>query len=127
MREKIDSLVDRLVELPVMISDLQFKALSINNEIKKISERITTRESEIKSEINSATDDNGKKLYSNEESRKIAFLSDCQEDSTLLSLYDERTSQNNQLEEVRILIELYSNEQRNTRSIMSILNIVPDL
>ena len=124
MKEKISQLVDQLMTLPKEISDLQIKALAINDSIQLISDEIVKRESEIKSEINAAIDENGKKLYSNEEARKIAFLSDSKEDSTLSKLYIEKSELSHKLDILRITIEQSSNEQRNIRSILSVIKEV---
>jgi hypothetical protein len=124
MKEKLNVLVDRLTVLPAEITDFQVRALALNDAIQLISEKIVQRESEIKSEINSAIDENGKKLYSNDEARKIAFLNDSKEDSTLSALYAERSEQSHKLDIVRISIEQHSNEQRNIRSILSVINLV---
>ena len=126
MKEKINELAEKLMALPEEISDLQIRAISQNEVIQHISEKILARESEIKAEINASTDENGKKLYSNEESRKLAFLSDTKDDSTLIDLYQEKKLASNNLEVTRISIEKHSNEQRNIRSILSVINLVTE-
>lgn len=126
MKEKLNGLIDRLTILPAEISDLQIKALSLNDGIQLISEEIVQRESEIKTEINSALDENGKKLYSNDEARKIAFLTDSKEDSILSKLYSEKSEHSHKLDLIRISIEQHSNEQRNIRSILSVINLLED-
>lgn len=124
MKEKLTSLIDRLTVLPAEITDFQVRALALNDAIQLISEKIVQRESEIKTEINSALDENGKKLYSNDEARKIAFLTDSKEDSTLIELYAEKSEQSHKLDLIRISIEQHSNEQRNIRSILSVVNLL---
>jgi hypothetical protein len=126
MKEKLETLIERLLVLPSEISDLQIKALDFNDSIQAVSEKITRRESEIKIEINSATDENGKKLYSNEETRKIAFISDSKEDQMLALLYSEKSEISHQLDLIRISIEQSSNEQRNIRAIMLVVNLVSE-
>ena len=126
MKEKLTDLIDRLDTLPAEIADLQIKALSLHDEIQLISEKIVQRESEIKSEINSALDENGKKVYSNDEARKIAFLTDSKDDSTLSALYAEKSEHSHRLDLVRISIEQHSNEQRNIRSILSVIALVSE-
>lgn len=124
MKEKLNGLIDRLTVLPAEISDLQINALALNDAIQLISDEIVRRESEIKTEINAAIDENGKKLYSNDEARKIAFLTDSKEDSILSSLYVEKSEQSHKLDLIRISIEQHSNEQRNIRSILSVIKEV---
>ena len=126
MKEKLTSLIDRLMILPAEITDFQVRALSLNDAIQLISEKIVQRESEIKTEINSALDENGKKLYSNDEARKIAFLTDSKEDSTLSALYAEKSEQSHKLDLIRISIEQHSNEQRNIRAILAVINLAAE-
>lgn len=121
MKEKINQLVDRLTALPEEISDLQVRALATNDSIQEIAEEILTLETEIKTEISTATDENGKKLYSNDDARKAAFLVDSRENSKLRSLYASKKEESNKLEAVRIAIDRATNEQRNIRSILSII------
>lgn len=126
MKEKLNGLIDRLMILPTEIADFQVKALSLNDAIQLISDEIVQRESEIKTEINSAIDENGKKLYSNDEARKIAFITDSKEDSVLSALYAEKSEQSHKLDLIRISIEQHSNEQRNIRSILAVVNLVSE-
>jgi hypothetical protein len=125
MKEKLTSLVERLLILPTEVAELQSKALLLNDTIQLLSEEIISRESEIKFEINAATDENGKKLYSNEDSRKLAFLVDSKDDIALFHLYVSKKEANHQIDMVRISIECHSNEQRNIRSILAVFNLVP--
>ena len=123
MNEKLD-LINRLTALPEEISSLQIKALTQSDLIQEISEKILARESEIKAEINAAIDENGKKLYSNEEARKIAFITDSKDDQTLSDLYAENKSASRDLDLTRIVIESKSNAQRNIRSILAVIGDV---
>jgi hypothetical protein len=125
MKEKLTELVERLLELPNEVAELQSKALLFNDTIQLLSESIISRESEIKSEINAATDENGKKLYSNEDARKLAFLTDSKDDISLFQLYVSKKEASHQIDMVRISIECHSNEQRNIRSILGVFNLVP--
>jgi hypothetical protein len=122
MKEQVTVLVNSLLDLPKEIMTLQLSALSLNENIQKLSEDITIRENEIKSEINAATDDSGKKMYSNEESRKIAFLNDSKSDSTLASLYSSKKESDSSLQSIRVEIEMKSNVQRNIRSILGVMS-----
>jgi hypothetical protein len=121
MKEKIDLLVNSLLDLPKEIMDLQLSALEASDRIQSLSDEILIRENEIKSEINAAVDDVGKKMYSNEEARKIAFLNDSKEDSTLSALYATKKNADVTLQTIRVEIEMKSNVQRNLRSIMSVM------
>lgn len=127
MKEKISGLISRLDELPNEISKLQIAALSHNESIQILSDGIITRESEIKSEINAEIDENGKKVHSNEDARKIAFLSESKNDSTLFELYATKKNTAYDLDMVKIKIEQLSNEQRNIRVILSVINLVSEV
>lgn len=126
MKEKLNGLIDRLMVLPTEISDLQVSALELNDAIQLISDEIVQTESQIKTEINAAIDENGKKLYSNDEARKIAFLTDSKEDSILSTLYAEKARQSHKLDLIRISIEQHSNEQRNIRAILLVVNLATE-
>ena len=126
VKEKIVGLISRLEVLPNEIADLQTQALTHNNNIHRLSESIISRELEIKSEINAATDENGKKLFSNEEARKIAFLTDSKDDRELAELYDSRYASTQSLDIIKIEIEKLSNEQRNIRAILVVVNLVTE-
>jgi hypothetical protein len=126
MKEQLSKLISKLQELPGEIAELQTNALALNDSIQLVSEEIVRRESEIKSEINAATDENGKKLYSNEEARKIAFISDSKEDSIQIELYSKKSVISHKLDIVRIAIEQSSNEQRNIRSILNVISLMPE-
>lgn len=122
MKEQVTVLVNSLLDLPKEIMTLQLSALSLNEDIQKLSDDIIIRENEIKSEINSAIDDSGKKLYSNEEARKIAFLNDSKSDDTLRTLYASKKDADSSLQTIRVEIEMKSNVQRNLRSILGVMS-----
>lgn len=124
MKERIEEFSEKLLALPEDIMRFQMTTLSLNDDLQSIVNKIIQRESEIRSEINAAIDENGKKLYSNEESRKIAFINDSSNDTTLASLYDERNTIDAQIQESKVHVEALSNLQRNLRSIMGVLATV---
>jgi hypothetical protein len=120
MKTEILNLVNRLTSLPEKISSLQLDALDQNIEINNIQDDIIARESDLKSEINQLVDENGKKVYSNDDSRKATFLIKSKEDADLTLLYSNKKDLTNKLDILRIEIEALSNEQRNIRAILSI-------
>jgi hypothetical protein len=121
MEEKIKKFAEDLLSLPNEIFALQVAMIEMHEDSQEISEKITLRESEIKSEINAATDENGKKMYSNEESRKIAFLNDASSDSELVDLGKKKRELDVAVQSMRAKIEMKSNLQRNLRSIMGVM------
>ena len=92
--------------------------LDYNEQVQSISNEITQIESVIKSEINAQVDDNGKKLYSNAESREAAFIETATSNADLMSKKNSLSSVQGYMAIERIKIEALSNEQRNIRSIL---------
>jgi hypothetical protein len=115
---KFNQMADRLLELPNEISDLQLQILDRTDIVNATQNRIQVIESKIKSDINNAVDANGKKVYSNEESRKAAFIEDAAENSELKELNDIVADQQRMIQEKRIAVEALSNEQRNIRTLL---------
>ncbi len=73
-KERLPQLAERLLEIPREISEKQGIVLDYNDQVQSISNEIAQIESVIKTEINSQVDDNGKKVYTNAESREAAFI-----------------------------------------------------
>jgi hypothetical protein len=121
MKERIEEFSEKLLSLPEEILLIQAGILELNDDLHAIANQIIQRESEIKAEINAATDENGKKLYSNEESRKLAFITDSSGDATLISLYENRNEIDKTIQQSRNGAEALSNLQRNLRSIMGVM------
>ena len=92
--------------------------LDYNEQVQSISNEITQIESVIKTEINAQVDDNGKKLYTNAESREAAFIEAATSNDDLMSKKNSLSSVQGYLSIERIKIETLSNEQRNIRAIL---------
>jgi hypothetical protein len=119
MKEKIKEFSERLLSLPNEIATLQESLIEFNDELQKVDNEISERTSEIKTIINNALDDNGKKLYSNAEMRESAFISDSKNDILLPSLYVEHSNIQKRIQKVKIGIENLSNYQRNLRTLIA--------
>lgn len=119
MKEKINELAGRLLDLPDSILDLQMQLIDKSAELQKVESQIGERSSEIKYIINNALDDNGKKLYSNAELRDAAFISDAKDDILLPSLNVDRELIQNSIQSIRVKVENLSNHQRNIRVLIS--------
>jgi predicted nucleic acid-binding Zn-ribbon protein len=119
MKEKIKEFSERLLSLPNEIATLQESLIEFNDELQKVDNEISERTSEIKTIINNALDDNGKKLYSNAEMRESAFISDSKNDILLPSLYVEHSNIQKRIQKVKIGIENLSNYQRNVRTLVA--------
>jgi hypothetical protein len=117
-KERLTALAERLLEIPNAISEKQGMVLDYNEQIQSISNEISQIESVIKTEINSQVDDNGKKIYTNAESREAAFIEVSRTNNELMGKRNSLSSVQGYLAIERIKIEAFSNEQRNIRSIL---------
>lgn len=127
MKEKIKEFSERLLSLPNEIATLQESLIEFNEELQKVDNEIAERTSEIKTVINNALDDNGKKLYSNAELRESAFIADSKNDSVLQSLYLEHTEIQKRIQKLKIGIENLGNYQRNLRTLITYMTSNTDL
>jgi hypothetical protein len=117
-KERLTQLAETLLEIPERIAEKQGIVLDYNEQIQSISNEITQIESVIKTEINAQVDDNGKKLYTNAESREAAFIEAATSNDDLMNKKNSLSSVQGYLSIERIKIESLSNEQRNIRSIL---------
>lgn len=117
-KEKLTELAERLLEIPSSISEKQGMVLDYNEQIQTISNEIAQIESVIKTEINSQVDDNGKKLYTNAESRESAFIEVSRTNTELMDKMNSLSSVQGYMVIEKIKTEALSNEQRNIRSIL---------
>jgi hypothetical protein len=117
-KERLASLAETLLEIPNAISEKQGMVLDYNEQIQTISNEIAQIESVIKTEINSQVDDNGKKLYTNAESRESAFIEVSRTNTELMDKRNLLSSVQCYMAIEKIKTEALSNEQRNIRSIL---------
>lgn len=117
-KEKLSTLVEKLIETPSELSKIQFAILEKTKESDEVSHRINNIESTIKIKINSKTDENGKKLYSNAEAREAAFNEIKESDVELAELLDEKSNLTESIQRLRIEYDQLSNEQRNVRALL---------
>jgi len=117
-KERLTALAETLLEIPERIAEKQGMVLDYNEQIQSISNEITQIESVIKTEINAQVDDNGKKLYTNAESREAAFIEAAASNDDLMNKKNSLASVQGYMAIERIKIEALSNEQRNIRSIL---------
>lgn len=115
---KFNQMADRLLELPTEINDFQLQILDHTDIVSSTQKKIQVIESKIKSDINNTFDANGKKVYSNEDSRKAAFTEDIADNSELKELNEIVADQQRFIQEKRIQVEALSNEQRNIRTLL---------
>lgn len=101
-----------------MISNHQESVLNLTEKAQSISNEINQMESAIKAEIGAQTDENGKKVYTNAESREAAFVEVSSSNNELNSKREELSRIQRSSSEEKIRIESLGNEQRNIRSIL---------
>lgn len=117
-KERLIGLAERLLEIPAEISEKQGMVLDYNEKSQSISSEIAQIESVIKTEINAQVDDNGKKLYTNAESREAAFIEAAASNDELAAKKSLLISTQGYLSIERIKIETLNSEQRNARAIL---------
>jgi hypothetical protein len=115
----LTSTVERLMELPQAIKELQMEILDLNTESNKSTELISNIQSKIKVEINAEVDANGKTTFSNAEARDAEFVERTKFNSELAGLRSEHDALQREIQEKKIQVECLSNEQRNSRSILN--------
>jgi hypothetical protein len=118
-KERLTQLAERLLTIPELMSEKQGMVLDYNEQSQNISNEISQIESVIKTEINSQVDDNGKKVYTNAESREAAFIDVSRTNNELMDKRNSVSSIQNYLSIEKIKIETLGNEQRNIRSVLS--------
>lgn len=116
--EQYVQLTEALMDLPLKIKDLQLTILNKNEESQKVSNEVAKLEAKIKSEINAATDANGKKLYSNAEMREAELVERTSGDLEITSLKEKHDAITREIAEARLDVEMLSNQQRNTRTLL---------
>lgn len=108
-------MAQELALIPEKVYDLQLQIISLNEEVEANEKAISDLEIEIKSQVLAAVDDAGKKMYSNDEARKMAFVSDCNESTEHRDLLATRSILSKNMQLKRTEIEMLSNKQRNLR------------
>ncbi len=117
-KERLSKLAEDLLEIPSRISEIQGRILDHNEEIQTTNNEISQIEATIKSEIGAQLDENGKKLYTNAESREAAFVEISNSNQELVSKRNLLSSLQGYVSIERIKMESLSNEQRNIRAIL---------
>jgi chromosome segregation ATPase len=117
-KERLSKLAGDLLDIPSRISEIQGRILDHNEEIQTTNNEISQIEATIKSEIGAQLDDNGKKLYTNAESREAAFVEISNSNQELVSKRNRLSSLQGYVSIERIKMESLSNEQRNIRAVL---------
>lgn len=107
-----------LLNIPGKISDLRKGILKKSTEMSLVESDIIVREAEIRKGISESTNEDGKKLYTNEEARKTEFIERSLSDDTYLNLKNQLKEMQDELEGEKIDIEKLNSQQRNYRTIL---------
>jgi hypothetical protein len=113
--ENVLELANELETLPETILAYQMDIINLTESIEKNSNEIESLEIDIKTAVLNATDEAGKKAYTNDEARKIAFISDCKENEEHQSLVEARSNLSRALQIKRAHLEMLNSRQRNLR------------
>jgi hypothetical protein len=108
-------MAQELILIPQAVYDIHLELIEVNDLVEANEKAIVELEIEIKSQVLNAIDDSGKKMYTNDEARKMAFVSDCNESSEHRELIAKRSEFSKQMQLKRIEVEMLSNKQRNLR------------
>ena len=114
MKSPLD-MAQELSDIPKAVYDNQLELIETNDLVESNEKAITELEIEIKSQVLNAVDDAGKKIYTNDEARKMAFISDCNDSADYCKLIELRSDLSKQIQIKRSKIEMLSNQQRNLR------------
>lgn len=115
-------LIERLMELPEKIATTQLELVESTVNSQDVLNEIVRCETEIKVSIANATDDAGKKKYSNEDARKAAFAEIAEQDDELNTLKSQSRQIERETQLKRIEFDALVNEQKNVRTILMFLS-----
>lgn len=90
---------------PSAIADLETKGLALKNRAQSLKDKLDTIKNQFMSEIASAVDENGKKMFSNAEAREIELAKRLQEDGKYQSLLNQLSDIENERAENEIALD----------------------
>lgn len=114
-------MAQELSSIPEQVYATQLDIIGLNDQVEENERAISNMEIQIKSQVLAAVDGSGKKIYSNDEARKMAFISDCNENESYLSLIEHRSALSKAMQIKRTEVEMLSNKQRNLRVLIQSL------
>ena len=115
----LTDLAAELMLMPEKISVLQLEILTLDEKLNLTSTRLELEELKLKMEIADAVDSNGKKLHSNEDSRRAALAEKKEESELIQDLIKEELDLQHKIQRMKIDLERAIHTQRNVRSILS--------
>jgi hypothetical protein len=124
--ESLKEMVKKLMSRPTEITRIQEEILSIAESQMSIEKEIIEISASIKSDINSTIDANGKKIYTNAESRDSAFIEISNGNTDYLSMKAKSTEIDSKIKSLRIQLDEENNIQRNIRSVLPIFHLLDE-
>lgn len=115
----LNQLAENLLGLPSKIKQVQLEILDETVEFQVVQDKIKTVESKLKTEINNAVDANCKKVYSNEDARRAAFIEDAANNLELTDLNSVLADKQRSLQEKKIAYDELVDTQRNIRVLIN--------
>ena len=90
---------------PAAIADLETKGLALKNRVQSLKDKLDTIRNQFISEIASAVDENGKKMFSNAEAREVELARRLKEDEEYQSFLKQLSDIENEKAENEIALE----------------------
>jgi chromosome segregation ATPase len=118
---KNQQLIDRLDQLPAQIAEVSTQLMELQQKSQDLKNEQVDLELQIKMNILTEVDDNGKKVYSNAESRDAALSERAKAHPQLCEIAASLGDLDKQIQMIKINLEKLANEQRNIRSIMAFI------
>lgn len=119
---QIQKYTDMLMELPKSIRSKQNSILSISEEVLEIQQEISQIEGDLKTEIANESDPNGKKAFTNAETRDLEFKARSLDNQELITLKEKYNVTNRIVQGLRHDVEMEQNVQRNIRAVLGSLS-----
>lgn len=121
--EKINLLAQSLLDLPERIQEKQIELLGLNEKISSLREEILRTEVSIKFEIAKEIDNNGKKIYSNDDARSAAFIQVTEDNEELQQKKEDLLALQKNYSLLSLDIERLQNDQKNYRVLLDFFKV----
>ena len=119
MLEKLNELTEMLLRVPDAIAESQKEILLRQQFMTETKNKVDELETELRVSIANQTDENGKKVYTNADSRDAEFSKRRKTVGEFADLDNELSYLDSELQSYKIEYEKLSNEQRNIRTILN--------
>jgi predicted nucleic acid-binding Zn-ribbon protein len=119
MLEKLNELTGMLLRFPDAIAESQKEILLRQQSMTETKNKVDELETELRVSIANQTDENGKKVYTNADSRDAEFSKRRKTVGEFADLDNELSYLDSELQSYKIEYEKLSNEQRNIRTILN--------